>query len=181
VSNGSEQRSDSHLALSSWTEPLGWERAEMELTPPQGRLVLVVGFDGSQPAQRALRLAERLLDHRQGWLEVIYVAHVPAIRSAAAAVVDAEAAAELERSLDETSENLSREVRSLLAAREQRWQFRRRDGSKDSELIAAANEARNEAGPGSTVAIVVGNEHRTFSSVPGALTRRSPYPLIVVP
>ena len=39
---------------------------------------VVVGFDGSEPAQRALDAAARLLRDRDGRLEVVYVAHVPA-------------------------------------------------------------------------------------------------------
>ena len=45
--------------------------------PPAGDLYLVVGYDGSPPAVRALDAAARLLHGRAGGVEVVYVAHLP--------------------------------------------------------------------------------------------------------
>ena len=45
---------------------------------PVAPVVLVVGFDGSEPAQRALDAAAALLRDREGQLEVVYVAQDPA-------------------------------------------------------------------------------------------------------
>ena len=36
-------------------------------------LVLVVGYEGSDPARRALAAAGRILRGREGWIEVVYV------------------------------------------------------------------------------------------------------------
>ena len=47
--------------------------------PPAGNLHLVVGYDGSPPAIRALDAAVRLLHGRTGSIEVVYVAHLPSI------------------------------------------------------------------------------------------------------
>lgn len=47
--------------------------------PPTGNLSLVVGYDGSPPAIRALDAAVRLLHGRTGSIEVVYVAHLPSI------------------------------------------------------------------------------------------------------
>src|SRR6266480_998487 len=44
---------------------------------PGAPVVVVVGFDGSEPAQRALDAAARLLRGRDGQLEVVHVAPVP--------------------------------------------------------------------------------------------------------
>ena len=55
-------------------EVVGEESAGTARNSAGALLVLVVGFDGSQPAQRALQTAERLLDGGPGWLEVVYVA-----------------------------------------------------------------------------------------------------------
>ena len=40
-------------------------------------LVLVVGFDGTEPALRALRSAADVLQQRPGRMDVVFVAHVP--------------------------------------------------------------------------------------------------------
>jgi hypothetical protein len=44
-------------------------------TPPTGFLHLVVGFDGSPPASRALDGAVRLLQGQTGSIDLVYVAH----------------------------------------------------------------------------------------------------------
>ncbi len=48
-------------------------------TPPTRDLYLVVGYDGSPPASRALDAAVSLLEGRTGRIEVVYVAHLPSI------------------------------------------------------------------------------------------------------
>ena len=57
-------------------------------------LYLVVGYDGSPPATRALDAAVRLLHGRAGAVEVVYVAHLPSIDSLSPGAV-----AEMEASL----------------------------------------------------------------------------------
>jgi CO/xanthine dehydrogenase FAD-binding subunit len=49
--------------------------------PVAGNLYLVVGYDGSPPAVRALDAAIRLLQGRTGSIEVVYVAHLSGIDS----------------------------------------------------------------------------------------------------
>lgn len=39
----------------------------------ESSLVLVVGFEGSDPARRALAAAGRILGGREGWIEAVYV------------------------------------------------------------------------------------------------------------
>ena len=51
----------------------------MSTTAPAGDLYLVVGYDGSPPATRALDAAANLLRGRTGRIEVVYVAHLPSI------------------------------------------------------------------------------------------------------
>ena len=64
------------------------------------------------------------------------------------------------------------------------WGFERRQGMVPQELIAVAT-AIGEAGPGNTVAIVVGSSshatHRVVGSVAVSLARHSPVPLVIVP
>jgi hypothetical protein len=48
-------------------------------SPPTGFLHLVVGYDGSPPASRALDGAPRLLQGRAGRIDVVYVAHLSSL------------------------------------------------------------------------------------------------------
>ena len=63
---------------------------------PDAPTYAVVGFDGSASSVRALDAAARLLHDRPGGIEVIYVAHVPAI--AAGADIGGNASAEVQQS-----------------------------------------------------------------------------------
>src|ERR1700722_13485402 len=55
----------------------------------KGQSVLVVGYDGSEPAQRALAGAAELLRHRAGRIEVVFVAHMPSTVAFSAGAVAA--------------------------------------------------------------------------------------------
>jgi len=147
--------------------------------PPAGDLYLVVGYDGSPPAVRALDGAARLLYGRAGRVEVVYVAHLPS-----ADMLSADAVAELEINFDDIALELRTAASEQLRGREERWRFDRRQGMITDELIAAATGIR-DAHPGDNVVIVVGSSshalHRMVGSVAVSLARRSPVPLIVVP
>jgi nucleotide-binding universal stress UspA family protein len=150
-----------------------------DIAPPAGNLYLVVGYDDSPPAVRALDAAVRLLHGRAGSIEVVYVAHLPSID-----MLSPGAVAEMEVSFDDIARELRTAASEQLRDREERWRFERRDGLIPDELIAAAAGIR-DAHPGDTVAIVVGSSshamHRVVGSVAVSLTRRSPVPLMVVP
>jgi nucleotide-binding universal stress UspA family protein len=147
--------------------------------PPAGTLYLVVGYDGSPPAVRALDAAARLLYGRAGRIEVVYVAHLPGID-----MLSAGAVAELEINFDDIALELRTAAGEQLRGREERWRFDQRQGLITDELIAAATGIR-DAHPGDTVVIVVGSSshalHRMVGSVAVSLAHRSPVPLIVVP
>jgi nucleotide-binding universal stress UspA family protein len=147
--------------------------------PPAGNLYLVVGYDGSPPAIRALDAAVRLLHGRAGSIEVVYVAHLPSID-----MLSAGAVAEMEASFDDVARELHTAASEQLRGREERWRFERRQGLIPDELIAAAAGIR-DARPGDTVVIVVGSSshamHRMVGSVAVSLARRSAVPLVVVP
>jgi nucleotide-binding universal stress UspA family protein len=147
--------------------------------PPAGDLYLVVGYDGSPPAVRALDAAARLLYGRAGRVEVVYVAHLPS-----ADMLSADAVAELEINFDDIALELRTAASEQLRGREERWRFDRRQGMITDELIAAATGIL-DAHPGDNVVIVVGSSshalHRMVGSVAVSLARRSPVPLIVVP
>jgi nucleotide-binding universal stress UspA family protein len=148
-------------------------------TPPSGNLYLVVGYDGSPPASRALDAAVGLLSGRTGDIEVVYVAHVPAID-----MMSADALAEVEVDFDEIERDLRTAAGEQLRGREERWRFERRQGRIADELLAAATAVR-DAHPDGNVAVVVGSSsqamHRVVGSVAVSLARRSPVPIMVVP
>jgi nucleotide-binding universal stress UspA family protein len=147
--------------------------------PPAGNLYLVVGYDGSPPAIRALDAAVKLMHGRAGSIEAVYVAHLPGID-----MLSAGAVAEMEANFDDVARELHTVASEQMRGREERWRFERRQGLIPDELIDAAAGIR-DAHPGDNVAIVVGSSshamHRVVGSVAVSLTRRSPVPLVVVP
>jgi nucleotide-binding universal stress UspA family protein len=148
-------------------------------TLPAADLRLVVGYDGSPPASRALDAAVNLLQGRTGQIEVVYVAHMPSM-----AALSPGAVAELETDFDDVEQELRTMAGEQLRGREERWDFRRRQGLIAEELIAAGRNL-GAAHPDATIAIVVGSSslvtHRIVGSVAVSLARHSPVPLVVVP
>ena len=152
----------------------------MTIAPPPTEFVhLVVGYDGSPPASRALDAAVRLLQGRTGRIEVVYVAHLSSL-----VMLSAGAIAEMEEDFDEVEQELRAQAAGQLRASGAAWEFERRQGIIADELIAAATAIR-DAHPGETVAIMVGSSshatHRVVGSVAIGLARHSPVPLIIVP
>ena len=147
--------------------------------PPAGNLYLIVGYDGSPPATRALDAAVRLMSGRSGTIEVVYVAHLPSIDALSPGAV-----AEMEADFDDIAQELHTAASEQLRDREERWQFQRREGLIPDELLAVATGIL-DAHPGDTVVIVVGSSshamHRVVGSVAVSLARRSAVPLVVVP
>src|SRR5439155_7278254 len=76
---------------------------------PGAPVVVVVGFDGSEPAQRALDAAAGLLRGREGQLEVVHVAHV-----AASAGLSTQSETSALASADNLERRLADEVRARL-------------------------------------------------------------------
>jgi len=144
-----------------------------------GNIFLVVGYDGSPPSIRALDAAARLLQGRSGRIDVVYVAHLPAVD-----MLSAGAVAEMEVSFDEIERDLRAAVSKQLDGREERWRFERGQGIITDQLLAAATNLRDEH-PDDNVVIVVGSSsqaaHRLVGSVAVSLARRSPVPVLIVP
>ena len=147
--------------------------------PSAGNLYLIVGYDGSPPAIRALDAAAALLHGRAGSIEVLYIAHLPSVD-----MLSPGAVGEMEASFDDIARDLRTAASEQLRDREERWRFDRREGLIPDELIAAATGIR-DAHPADNVVIVVGSSshamHRVVGSVAVSLARRSPAPLVVVP
>jgi nucleotide-binding universal stress UspA family protein len=154
---------------------------------PDAPVYAVVGFDGSASSLRALDAAARLLHDRPGGMEIVYVAHVPAL---AAADIRGDASAQVRQSFDDATRELSAEIRTHLQGNHlrgaaQRWHFQRRDGAIADELIAVADELRSRHGPEASVVIAVGRSehgyHHVLGSVPQALERHDHFPVLVIP
>jgi nucleotide-binding universal stress UspA family protein len=146
---------------------------------PTGFIHLVVGYDGSPPARRALDAATRLMQGRTGRIHVVYVAHLSSL-----AMLSPGAVAEMELDFDQVEQELRVAAAEQLHGQEAPWEFERRQGLITDELIAAANAVR-DAHPEDTVAIVVGSSssaaHRMVGSAAIGLARHSPVPLMIVP
>jgi nucleotide-binding universal stress UspA family protein len=142
-------------------------------------LHMVVGYDGSDPASRALDAAVRLLKGRQGGIDVVYVASLPGLDALSPAAV-----VEMEADFDEVEKDLRVAVAERLNGRGIGWDFQRRQGPIVHELIEAAS-AVDQAHPGDTTVVVVGSSshatHRLVGSVAVGLARHCPVPLTIVP
>lgn len=146
---------------------------------PAGFARLVVGYDGSPPAGRALDAAVRLLQGRSGRIDVVYVTQLSSL-----AMVSPGAIAEIESDFDEIEQELRAAAARQLSASEVTWEFQRRQGIVTDQLIAAATSIR-DAHDNQIVAIVVGSSshaaHRAVGSITVGLARHSPVPLVIVP
>ena len=146
---------------------------------PAAFLHLVVGYDGSPPARRALDAAALLLHGRTGRIDVVYVAHLPG-----AAVEPPVATVSMEPGLDQIEQEIHAQAAEQLRDRGAAWGFNRRQGNTAHELSAVAAGIR-DANPDEFVVIVVGSSssviHRVAGSVAVGLGRHPPGPLLIVP
>lgn len=163
--------------MTEFTESQGQPATNAQ--PGAGRLRLLVGYDDSPPADRALDAATALLRGRDGSIEVLWVAHVPGVD-----MLSVDAMAQVEADFDLIEKDLRASAAARLNARGVEWEFQRRQGLIAQELIAAAS-ATVDAHPGDTAMIVVGSSshatHRIVGSVAVSLARHCPVPLVIVP
>jgi len=79
--------------------------------PPPRFLHLVVGYDGSPPASRALDAAVRLLQGRTGRIDIVYVTHLSSF-----AMLSPGAIAEIDKDFDEIEQELRAQAAGQLCA-----------------------------------------------------------------
>ena len=150
--------------------------------PAAGDLYLIVGYDGSDPAVRALDTAAALLRGRDGSIEVVYVPHMPSVD-----MLTPEAVAGMTVTFDELARDLQAQASDQLRDREERWRFERaKDMYSDiSGVLIGVAEKVSAAHPDDNVAIVVGSssqgQHSVVGSVAVSLARHAPVPLLIVP
>ena len=149
------------------------------------RLFVVVGYDGTAPASRALDQAAELLKNRDGELEVVYVAHLPASATLPSEPLSAQAAEEVERGFDEEATALAGEVRRRLSREDHPWHFQRRDGGVSVELMKVADDLHRRYGDEADIVIVVGGSaqwyHHLAGAVGSSVARSDRFRVMVVP
>jgi len=149
-------------------------------TPSVRELHLVVGFDDSRAATRALQTAARLLSVRPpGRITVLWIAHL-----SSAVELSADAVAIVESDFDQVAAELRAMAEERMAGTGVPWDFQWRQGLIAQELIAAA-ESVQAARPDDIVVILVGSSssamHRVVGSVAVNLAHHSPVPVTIVP
>jgi hypothetical protein len=145
-----------------------------------GQLVVVVGYDGTEPAERALQSATDILRDRPGQLEVVFVAHLPSTVAYAPQAVAAG-----REGLDREAQDLEARVEALVRGTDVKWHFQRRNGEIAPELIQAGQEQRDATGPETRVVLVVGGSahkiDRYLNSTPARVIRQDRFQVVVVP
>jgi nucleotide-binding universal stress UspA family protein len=142
-------------------------------------ITLVVGFDDSEPARRALIWGADLLRTRPGALHVVYADHV---------LIDSDLSGfgrpEMDESRDEKAASVAEAAKEITTAAGTPSTFERRQESPADAILHAA-DTYAAADPASTPIIVAGRSHhvphQVIGSVPVRLLHESPYPVLTIP
>jgi nucleotide-binding universal stress UspA family protein len=149
-------------------------------TDGKDQVVVVLGYDGTGPAQRALRAAADILERSAGRMEVVFVAHMPAAASFSPQAIPA-----FDEGFDQEAHDLESEVEEALSATEVKWRFQLRSGDIASELLKAGEEQLAGEGPRTRVVVVVGGSARKIdrylNSTPTKVIRHDRFEVYVVP
>lgn len=145
---------------------------------PAQSVTLVVGFDDSEPARRALIWGADLIRIRPGTLHIVYSDHV---------LIDSDlsgfARAEMDEARDEKAASVAEAAKEIAAAAGVPYTFERRQESPADAILHAAS-VHAAAEPASTPVIVTGRSHHAahhvIGSVPVRLLHQSPYPVLTI-
>jgi nucleotide-binding universal stress UspA family protein len=157
------------------------EPAPVPGTPDFGAvepITLVVGFDNSAPARRALTWGADLLRARPGTLHVIYADH-PLIDSDLSGF----GRPEMDQARDDKAAEVAQAAGEIAAAAGVPYTFDRRQESPADAMLSVAT-ALDAAERASEPVIVTGRSHhaphRILGSVPVELLHQSPYPVLTI-
>jgi nucleotide-binding universal stress UspA family protein len=150
-------------------------------TPDAGAaepVTLVVGFDDSEPARRALVWGADLLKSRPGTLHVVYADHE---------LIDSDLSgfgrAEMDSDREEKAVRVAEAAKEIAASAGTPYTFERRQESPADALLDAAG-VYAAAEPASQPVLVTGRSHhvphRVIGSVPVRLLHESPYPVLTI-
>jgi hypothetical protein len=149
-------------------------------TMTENHVVLVVGYDGTAPARRALLAAAEMLQKVPGRMEVVYVAHMPAYVS-----LSPQAIASLRGGFDLDEQQLATQVDESLRSSAVKWHFQRRNGEIAPELLAVSEEQLETEGPSTRVVLVVGGSahkiDRYLNSTPSRVIRQDRFRVLIIP
>jgi nucleotide-binding universal stress UspA family protein len=145
---------------------------------PAESVDLVVGFDDSEPARRALSWAADLLRSRPGTLHVVYADHE---------LIDSDLSGfgrgEMDEARDAKAAGVAAAAKEIAVAAGVAYTFERRQESPGDAILGAAGTYA-AAEPASTPLIVTGRSHhvphRVIGSVPVHLLHESPYPVLTI-
>jgi Universal stress protein family len=139
---------------------------------------LVVGFDNTEPARRALGWGADLLRARPGTLHVVYADH-PLVDSDLSGF----AHTEMEDTRDQKAAGVAAAAAEIAAAAGVPYTFERRQESPADAILSAAS-VQDAAEPGRSPVIVTGRSHHAaheiIGSVPVRLLHQSPYPVLTI-
>jgi nucleotide-binding universal stress UspA family protein len=145
---------------------------------PAEPVSMVIGFDDSEPARRALTWGVDLLTARPGTLHVVYADH-PLIDSDLSGF----GRTEMDEDRDQKAASVAEAAKEITAAAGVPYTFERRQESPAEAIMHAASDYA-AAEPASAPIIVAGRSHhvphRVIGSVPVRLLRDSPYPVVTI-
>jgi nucleotide-binding universal stress UspA family protein len=152
-----------------------------DLASPVTARSVVVGFDNSGPARRALAWTARVAAAHPVELHIIYTDHVTTIDSDLSGFAHAEMTA----ARDEEASAVERAAADIIADAGVPYTFERRQGTPADAILAGASATAATSSEAGEPVIIVGRSsraaHHVVGSVPVRLLHHSPYPVLAIP
>lgn len=164
-----------HLAGGAAPDPARTVPGEAVPAPP---VSLVVGFDNSEPARRALSCTVRQAAARRAVLRIVYADHVIVNSDLSGFAHDEMATAQ-----DQEAAEVAGAAAEIAAGSGVPYTFERRPGAPADAILSSAS-AQAAAGDSEPVIVVGRSGHaarHVLGSVPVRLLHHSPYPVLTVP